>query len=102
MRESKSKEESPGREIARLKRRVAELESALIELKLRSEALQKNEEKLHTLITCLDDAVFVVGLDGVFNRFYKHPARDDLFLPVRDLLGKHFQDVLPPDTADFF
>lgn len=92
----------PAKEAARLRRRISDLESALIELKLRSEALQKSEDKLQTLISCLDDAVFVVGMDGIFNRYYRHPARETLFLPTKDLLGKHISDVLPADTADLF
>jgi diguanylate cyclase (GGDEF)-like protein/PAS domain S-box-containing protein len=86
----------------RLRGRISELEAALVELKLQIEALRRNEDKYEALINCLDDAVFVLGMDGIFNRFYRKPGRGDFFLPTRELLGKHLRDILPEDVAGLF
>jgi diguanylate cyclase (GGDEF)-like protein/PAS domain S-box-containing protein len=87
-------------EIAKLQEKTSSLEEAIVELKLNAESLRRNELNLVSLLRSMDDLLFVIGLDGSFNRYYQSPTRFDLFLPPKEFLGKHFRDVLPSDVAD--
>jgi len=89
-------------EITRLKKRIVSLESAVVELKLTTESLQKNETNLLSLLRSLGDLVFLIGMDGSFARYYQDPNRDDLFLPPKQFLGKSVREVFPPDLAELF
>jgi diguanylate cyclase (GGDEF)-like protein/PAS domain S-box-containing protein len=89
-------------EIGRLEAKIASLESAVVELKLNTDALQKNESNLLSLLRSMVDLVFVIGLDGNFARYYQDPNREDLFLLPKQFLGKSVRDVFPAETADVF
>ncbi len=78
----------------------AELRAALVELKLRSETLEKNEKNLLSVFKCMDDQVFILGLDGAFNRYYQNAGKTGLFLSPKKFLGRHFRDVLPREVAE--
>lgn len=82
------------------KSRVSELENALVEYKLKAESLEKKEENLLFLLNSMEDQVFLLGLDGTFNRYYQNDAKSNLFLPPKKFLGKHFRDFLPADVGD--
>jgi len=83
-----------------LKNKVAELETAIVELKLESESLKRNEKNLVSLLKSMEDIVFLLGLDGTFNRFFNEATGRGPFSPAKKYLGKHFRDVLPAATAD--
>ncbi|MFC2165666.1 diguanylate cyclase domain-containing protein [Acidobacteriota bacterium] len=89
-------------DIKKLKSRIEELENALVECKLSEDSLKKNEKNLRSLLFSLDDMVFVMGMDGTFNKYYQSPDRSDLFAPPKAFLGKHFRDILPVDVAENF
>ncbi len=101
MEETKIRKEQQS-EITRLKKRIVSLESAVVELKLTTESLQKNEINLLSLLRSLGDLVFLIGMDGSFARYYQDPNRDDLFLPPKQFLGKSVREVFPPDLAELF
>ena len=87
-------------EISQMQESVSSLENAIIELKLKAESMRKNELNLLSLLRSMNDLLFVIGLDGSFNRYYQSPTRSDLFLPPKEFLGKHFSDVLPTDVTE--
>jgi PAS domain S-box-containing protein len=89
-------------EIGKLEAKVTGLESAVVELKLNTESLQKNESNLLSLLRSMVDLVFVIGLDGSFARYYQDPNREDLFLPPKQFLGKSVREVFPAELADVF
>lgn len=89
-------------EITRLNKKIASLESAVVELKLITESLQKNESNFLALLRSMGDLVFVIGLDGSFARYYQDPNRDDLFLPPKQFLGKSIREVFPAELAELF
>jgi diguanylate cyclase (GGDEF)-like protein/PAS domain S-box-containing protein len=82
--------------------KISELETAVVEMKLKVKYLKKKEENLHSLLRSMDDLVFVIGLDGTFNRFYQESNREDLFVSPKEFLGKHIKDVFPEETAYIF
>lgn len=85
-----------------LQKKVSDLEAAIIELKLNAESIRRNEMNLLSVFNSMDDLIFLIGLDGSFNRYYQSPTRPDLFLPPKQFLGKHFREVLPAEVADLF
>jgi len=89
-------------EIGKLEAKVTGLESAVVELKLNTGSLQKNESNLLSLLRSMEDLVFVIGLDGSFARYYQDPNREDLFLPPKKFLGKSVREVFPAELADVF
>lgn len=97
----KTKKDLSG-EIKRLESRIEDLEIALVECKLSEESLRKSEKNLYSLLYSLDDMVFVMGMDGTFNKYYQSSDRSDLFAPPKGFLGKHFRDIFPVDVAENF
>jgi diguanylate cyclase (GGDEF)-like protein/PAS domain S-box-containing protein len=89
-------------EVGKLEAKVASMESAVVELKLNTESLQKKERNLLSLLRSMGELVFVIGLDGSFARYYQDPNREDLFLPPKQFLGKSVRDVFQPEVADLF
>ena len=64
------------------------------------EALRKSEENLRSLLNSMDDLVFVINLDGTFEKYYQPSHLDDLYVPPSEFVGKHSKDILPPDVAE--
>jgi diguanylate cyclase (GGDEF)-like protein/PAS domain S-box-containing protein len=89
-------------ETKRLKNRIEELETAVIECKLSEDALKRSEKNLLSIISSLEDLIFIIGADGTFHKYYQSPDRKDLFAHPKNFLGKHFKEVLPRDVADQF
>jgi len=89
-------------DLKKLTKRIDELETALVECKLSEDSLKKSEKNLLSLLFSLDDMVFVMGMDGTFNKYFQSSDRRDLFAPPKAFLGKHFRDVLPDDLAESF
>jgi len=89
-------------EIKRLKIRLEELETALVECRLSEESLRKSEKNLLSIISSMEDLVFVLGMDGTFHKYFQSPDKKDLFIHPKKFLGKHFRDVLPQDVAESF
>jgi diguanylate cyclase (GGDEF)-like protein/PAS domain S-box-containing protein len=89
-------------EIKKLQERVEELETAVVESKLSEDSLKKSEKNLLSLLYSLDDMVFVMGMDGTFNKYFQSADRNDLFTHPKVFLGKHFRDIFPLDVAESF
>jgi len=101
MTESVKKKDSSA-EPNKLKTRVEELETAIIECKLNEEALKKSEQNLLSFLYSLEDLIFIVGADGTFHKYFQSPERRDLFAHPKDFLGKHFKEVFPRGVAEQF
>ncbi|MBN1224902.1 MAG: diguanylate cyclase [Candidatus Aminicenantes bacterium] len=89
-------------DIHKLKKRIEELETALVECKLIEEALRKSEKKHTSILFSMDDLVFVLGMDGTFHKYFQSAEKKDLFALPKNFMGKHFRDVLPQDVAESF
>jgi diguanylate cyclase (GGDEF)-like protein/PAS domain S-box-containing protein len=89
-------------EAKKLKNRIEELETVVIECKLSEDALKRSEKNLLSVIYTFEDLVFILGADGTFHKYFQSPDRKDLFATPKNFLGKHFKEVLPRDVADLF
>ncbi len=64
------------------------------------EALRDSEERLRSTISSMDDLVFVLDKNGVFIGYHQPPQREELYISPELLLGKSFQEVLPPHLIE--
>jgi len=102
MKDKEKSQEQLLKELSELRHKLSEFETAVVEMKLKVKSLEKKEENLHSLLRSMDDLVFIIGLDGTFNRFYQESNREDLFVSPKEFLGKHIKDVFPEETAYIF
>jgi diguanylate cyclase (GGDEF)-like protein/PAS domain S-box-containing protein len=102
MKDKEKTKEQLLQDLSELRHKLSEFETAVIEMKLKVKSFEKNEENLHSLLRSMDDLVFIIGLDGTFNRFYQESSREDLFVSPKEFLGKHIKDVFPEDIAYIF
>ncbi len=102
MKDKEKSKEQLLQDLSELRHKLSEFENVVIEMKLKMKSLNKKEENLHSLLRSMDDLVFIIGLDGTFNRFYQESNREDLFVSPKEFLGKHIKDVFPEETAYIF
>ncbi|WP_434426974.1 PAS domain-containing protein [Nannocystis pusilla] len=86
--------DDPTAELARLRRRVAELETELA-------VLRPSEAELRAMFRAMTNVVLVMSRDGHYLRI-ADTAPDLLYRPSDDLVGKRMHDVMPAAAADFF
>jgi rsbT co-antagonist protein RsbR len=86
--------DDPTAELARLQRRVAELEAELA-------VLRPSEAELRAMFRAMSDVVLVMSRDGRYLRI-GDTAPDLLYRPSADLVGRRMHDVMPAAAADFF
>ncbi len=96
--ETKTKEQLINK-VAELRQQIAELEAAESEHKQAEESLRKSEARLRSVISSIDDLVFVLDRSGVFLDYYSPGSVSDLHVPPELFLGKSFQDILPPPVV---
>jgi diguanylate cyclase (GGDEF)-like protein/PAS domain S-box-containing protein len=96
------KKKDTSAEAKKFKTRIEELETAVIECKLGEDALKRSEKNLLSIISTLEDLIFILSADGTFHKYFQSPDRKDLFAHPKNFLGKHFKEVLPRDVADLF
>ena len=63
------------------------------EIALQKEKAEESEEKLKSTISSLNDLVFVLDRDGVFQEFYNPGNQDPLYEDPNNFLCKHYRDV---------
>lgn len=84
--------EASGADLARardeLERRVEE----------RTDALARSEQRYRMLLERMADAVFSVDLDGVI-AYANERAQDLTGWPVAELIGRHFRELVSPESA---
>ncbi len=85
-----------------LDEKIARLENAVVELKLDVKALRKKEDNLLSILMSMDDLVFIIGLDGTFNRYYYDPLKENVLPFPKNFIGKHFKNVFPLATTELF
>ena len=78
------------------------------DLRQRRDALQQEvadreaaQNELAALFAAMTDAVVVINSDGLYVRVPPTNA-PPLLMPPEDLVGKHMQDVMPPEQAEDF
>ncbi|MCY1058650.1 PAS domain-containing protein [Nannocystis sp. SCPEA4] len=86
--------EDPIAELARLRRRVTELETELA-------VLRPSEAELRAMFRAMTDVVLVMNREGRYLRI-GDTAPDLLYRPSLDLIGQRMHDVMPAAAADFF
>ncbi len=67
----------------------------------RESHLKSNEERMNSILSSLEDLLFVLDPSGRFVDCHHNPDRSNrLYVPPSVFLGKHFRDVLPSHVAD--
>jgi len=65
--------------------------------------LHQKENFLESLLTSMDDLVFVLSRDGKFeNAFYNEGNEEALYMPEEKFIGKHHNEVMPQHTHKDF
>lgn len=80
-------------------RRVA---GTLSDISVRKEAelaLRASEHRVRTLIDAMTDLVFVIDTTGRFSEFHPPADERDRYPPPEHFIGRHYEEVLPPDAA---
>jgi len=82
------------RTLKREKRVLEEgIQERTAEIALQKERIEESEEKLKSTISSLDDLVFVLDKDGIFQEFYNPGNQDPLYENPNFFLHKHFKKV---------
>jgi len=102
MKDKEKSKEQLLEDLSEIRHKLSEFETVVVEMKLKVKSLEKSEENLHSLLRSMDDLVFIIGLDGKFNRFYQESNREDLFVSPKEFLGKHIKDIFPEEIAYIF
>ncbi len=56
---------------------------------------------LHAVLTSIDDLVFFIDKNGIFNHYFKGSQQlGDLHVKSEAFIGKHFKDVFPTNVAN--
>ena len=63
------------------------------------EELQVDLEKLKSIISSMDDLVFVLDKNGIFTDYYQPEKIPDLYVPPEVFIGKSFKEILPPHVV---
>ena len=63
------------------------------------EALRESDDRLRSTISSMDDLVFVLDKDGIYQDYYQPPDRPELYGPPEMFLGKSFKEILPPQVS---
>ena len=87
--------------VGNLKREKRVLEEGIrertTEIAIQKEKVEESEEKLKSTISSLNDLVFVLDRDGVFQEFYNPGNKDPLYENPDFFLNKHYKQVgFPP------
>jgi PAS domain S-box-containing protein len=87
--------------VGNLKREKRVLEEGIrertTEIAIQKERVEESEEKLKSTISSLNDLVFVLDRDGVFQEFYNPGNKDPLYENPDFFLNKHYKQVgFPP------
>ncbi len=62
------------------------------------QAIQQNELRMRSLLASMNDLVFVLDRDLVFQE-YQQPVKGELFIPPGEFVGKRFDDIAFPEPA---
>jgi len=84
----------------KLQKKISDIETGFVEIKLELEAERKKQNNLLSIINSIDEHFFILGLDGSFIRYYQSSAKSDLFLPPDEFLGKHFSDLFTEEANE--
>ncbi|SEP93934.1 hypothetical protein SAMN05421693_11167 [Ectothiorhodospira magna] len=65
------------------------------------DTLKERENRLSTLISSMQELLFVLDEDGCY-RDYHTPSQSLLLMPPEQFLGRHFSDLMPTEAAQAF
>ena len=72
-------------------------------LRRRTEAtLRESEEKLKSTLASMDDLVFVLDKDGIFESFYQPSDASGLYVSSEQFLGRSYREIMPPQVVKIF
>lgn len=63
------------------------------------DALRESEEELRSIVSSMDDLVFVLDRNHTFVSFHQPTKTHDLYVPPEQFLGRPFQEIMPPDVV---
>jgi rsbT co-antagonist protein RsbR len=78
---------------------VGGIATNITRIKQTEQQLRESESQNRALFEAIPDLIFRINREGVFVD-YKAEHESDLAVPAEVFLGKHFQEVLPPEIAD--
>ena len=61
--------------------------------------LRESEEKLSSVLASMDDLVFTLDPEGIFQNIFRQ-SHAEYYIPPEDFLGRSYQEVLPPALAN--
>jgi PAS domain S-box-containing protein len=70
------------------------------ELSEQTTQLSKSRRAIDLVLSTMPNLMFVYDSEGRFSAFYAREDHPDLIVPPSEFLGKHYSEILPPDTAD--
>jgi PAS domain-containing protein len=99
MENTKKTEDQLKQELTKLRARNVELQTRERGLEDSYRTCQEKVKKLRSIISSMEDLVFVLDESGAITGFYQPPDRSDLYETPNVFLGKSFFDLLPPAVA---
>ena len=79
-------------------RDISERKKAEAEKKLIEENTNKQNQRLHAIISTMPDIIFVIGLDGVYQEFYCSTP-ELLIVPPDKIIGTNLRDVFDEEQT---
>ena len=70
----------------------------ITEQKLLEERLRTSEQRLYSTLASIDDLVFVLDAEGVFQGAYQ--AQDNFYLPPQAFIGHAYNEILPAHVSN--
>jgi PAS domain S-box-containing protein len=83
-------------ELEELRKKV----QAISGIEEREKDILESDEMVHTIISSIDDLIFVIDDQGIFLNYYLTEDTEQLFVPPEAFIGKSYKTVLPPDIAN--
>lgn len=80
---------------AQLNDSIKKLENEVDERKQIEELLKKSETRLNSILSSIDDLIFVLDREGRFT-FFRSPSSMKLYVPPGKFMGEKHSDVMPP------
>ncbi|MFH1437805.1 MAG: PAS domain S-box protein [Pseudomonadota bacterium] len=91
----KKKTSKPGDELKEAHKKQETLDNATSELWKAQEALKESEGRLKNVLASVEDLIFVFDTEGRYASYHT-AAREQLYRPPEELIGRKYSDVLPP------
>ncbi|MBU8932953.1 MAG: PAS domain S-box protein [candidate division Zixibacteria bacterium] len=74
----------------------------ITDLKVLEKELQHSVSRFESILSSMDDLVFVIDKEGVFVEYHQPEKASGLYAPPEVFLGKSYKEILPADVANSF